>query len=51
MKPKDYKVLLWAERQAKELLGLHTGGPNETAYREKLRELRTTLKTIKSNIK
>jgi len=43
----EYSLLTWAESQAKELLGAHTGGPNETAHRDNLKSLRAVLRKIK----
>lgn len=43
----EYATLTWAESQAKENLGAHTGGPNETAYQANLKSLRAILLKIK----
>ena len=43
----EYALLTWAEGQAKELLGAHTGGPNEQEHRDKLARLRKVLLKVK----
>jgi|JI7StandDraft_1071085.scaffolds.fasta_scaffold1069556_1 hypothetical protein len=43
----EYQLLLWAESQAKELLGAHTGGPHEAIHREKLAKLRKLLPKLR----
>ena len=48
----QYNLLRWSQAQAEELLGAHTGGPNEASYREeltKLRKLITQLNPRKSS--
>lgn len=47
----EYRLLLWAESQAQELLGVHVGGPNEAEHRRKLADLRAVLNKIKTNRK
>jgi hypothetical protein len=43
----QYNDLKWAGQRAKELLGAHTGGPNEDTYKKKLTSLRRTLRHLK----
>ena len=47
----EYRLLLWAESQAQELLGAHVGGPNEAEHRRRLADLRAVLNKIKTNRK
>lgn len=48
---REYKLLRWAEFKAKEMLGAHTGGPYEQAYRDRLKELKQLLLRIKKEPK
>ena len=43
----EYALLTWAESQAKELLGVHTGGPHEQEHRDKLAKLRKVMLKVK----
>ena len=44
--PQAISALRWAVEQAEELLGVHTGGPEEQEYRERLRMARLALTTL-----
>lgn len=45
--PQAISALRWAVEQAEELLGVHTGGPLEQEYRERLRLARMALATLR----
>lgn len=47
----DVQLLKWAQGQAQEMLGAHTGGPHEQEHRDQLARLGVTMKKIKTLVK